>query len=631
VGATALTAGVSVSGAGKAAPKECPKGQARIVFDGKGICQPLGRALPSPREGDERVAILRTLLTSDWGNPPDRKGRRPPTIEALLADFGPGAAARVRKAITEIPATVDRLTKSRAASAFVGASAKAPCGPPKGAPTKTDTKTEDLGNGSTFDLHTSIGGGKATAGFGLEGNARDGSNRRVRWDVDFDLCEENLAFNVAECPTFDGKLDGAGKTSFTLKVSSLKDGALEHSATVEIKHNAKSKGTVGVDAKLDRIEIEDTYRTTLSTSRQSIFWGPSSEGGTVERSAWVDMRTGRYDLGRPNVVDVQVSYTGILSIFTQDALARARVAAKLKAESDDTFAKTVKHVVEEYRERETKWQTPNTCADMKLAPASNTLKVKTGDRGRISGEITAKRGGKPDSRWRLMAKQNLTVSPDTADVAEPAFDYRVTRGGARVRVSATFRATSKAGVARATWTQGGKDEELVPPRAWTGSVTMKGTIDRSSQKQTATSSGNVTLYQVRGRKSWQYQSKSGTITWKASGSDGYRCTWETSGSRAINKYDLFFDIAPNEKDLTKSSIGWSAADEMEVTSTETCPDGTRVGKRLVPTPFGALATLSLTGRIDPKLRSISGSKSRSYSDRYSKETFSIVWSFKAVP
>lgn len=404
--------------------------------------------------------MLRQLLTSDWGNPPDRKNRRPPTIEQLLADFAPAAAARVRRALGEIPAKVDRLAKPtsgfRTPSSFAGASAKAGCGPPNGVPRKTDSIRQDLGNGAAFDLSVSVGDGKVTAGFGIEGKAKDGSDRKVRWDVGFDLCDENLAFSVPECPTNDGKLDGAGKTSFTLKVSSIKAGQVEHSATVEIKHNAISKGRVAVDAKLDRVEIDDTYTSTMRSTGQSIFWGPSSEQGTVRRTATVDMRTGRYDLGQPNVVDVRVSYTGILSIFTQDALAKARVAEQLKRTSDETFARTVKHAIEEYRTRENAWQTPNTCAELDFSPASRTLRLRDGQSGSLQATVKAKRGGTAsDGRWRRTAQRNVNVTPAQAQGARPSFSYRVTNAD-RV-VSASFRATSPAGVAAGDWVQGGED------------------------------------------------------------------------------------------------------------------------------------------------------------------------------
>ncbi len=434
----------------------CRDGRVAVTLAGETSCQPAARALPRPAKGDERLTILRQLLTSTWGDPPDTQRRRPPTIEQLLADFGPGAAARVRRAITGVPAALDRLDrpKARGLTAAMGTAAGG-CGS-RGGPKKTDTKRESLGNGAAFDVTFTTGDGQATVGFGLEGKAKDGSDRTVRWDAVFDLCDENLSFSVPECPTADGKLDGSGKTSFTVKVSSLRNGTIEHSATVEIKHQAKSFGTVAVDAKLDRVRIEDVYTSTMRSSGQSIFWGPASERGTVTRVATVDMRTGRYDPGQTNVVDVQVSYTGILSLFVRDALAKQRVAGELKKASDATFARTVKYAIEEYRRRENAWQSPNTCAELKFTPASRTLRLRDGQSGTLKAVVKAKRGGPAkDGRWRRSAQRNVSVSPAQASGAKPSFSYRVTNAD-RV-VSASFRATSPAGVAADTWVQGGEE------------------------------------------------------------------------------------------------------------------------------------------------------------------------------
>jgi hypothetical protein len=484
----------------------CPRGQVAVVLDGRKACQPLARALPPPRSGDERLSILGQLLTSTWGSPPDSQGRKPPTIEQLVSDFGPSAAARVRKAIAQIPATVDRLNrpKARALSAATSAAASR-CGPSKGTPKVTDTKREDLGNGSAFDVTFTLGDGEATVGFGIEGKAKDGSDRKVRWDAVFDLCEENLDFSVPECPTAEGKLDGAGRTSFSVKVSSIRDGKVEHSATVEIKHRATSKGTVAVDAKLDRVEIEDVYTSTMRSTGQSILWGPSSEKGTVSRRATIDMRTGRYDPGTANVVDVQVSYTGILSIFVQDALAKARVAGELKKASDETFARTVRHAIDEYRKRERAWQTPNTCAELEFTPASRTLRLRNGQTGSLKAAVKAKRGGTAkDGRWRRGAQRNVSVSPAQASGAKPTFSYRVTNAD-RV-VSASFRATSPAGVAAGTWVQGGEEFPARFSGTFSGENrtalknTYSGTISFARERD----SGGVVSYRLE-RVSWTHR------------------------------------------------------------------------------------------------------------------------------
>jgi len=574
--------------------RPCPRGQVAVVLDGKRACQPMARALPRPQSGDERLTILRQLLTSTWGSPPDAQGRKPPTIEQLLSDFGPAAAARVRRLITEIPATVDRLDRPKArALSGSAATAAGRCGPPRGFPKRTDTKREELGNGSAFDVTFTLGDGQATAGFGIEGKAKDGSDRTVRWDVIFDLCDENLDFSVPECPTAEGKLDGAGKTSFVLKISSLRDGRVEHSATVEVRHRATSKGIVAVDAKLDRVEIEDVYTSTMRSTGQSILWGPSSERGTVSRKATLDMRTGRYDLGTANVVDVRVSYTGILSIFVQDRLARERVAGELKRASDETFARTVRHAMDEYRRRETAWQTPSTCAELELAPASRTLRLRDGQSGTIQGTIKAKRGGTAkDGRWRRLGQRNVTVTPARASGARTTFSYRVTRAD-RV-VSASFRATSPAGVAAGDWVQGGEDF----PARFSGSFSGE---NRTALKNTY--SGTISFVRERGSPAGVVSYRLERVSWthRVSPLPGSPCQANASTNVTATAGGQTLGVLVIQKEKTRRGYGYaitaSFASPRQLTITMVC-NGVPSTQPWVP--GGALNTgppgTSLTGK-----------------------------------
>ena len=630
--AVAFVAGAAVAstGAGKGAADACPPGKVRVTLHGKESCRPHASVFPRPAKGDLRLFALQALFESDWGAPPDAKGRRAPTLEALLGPFGPGAYAAAKRALPQLLAMTDRLSPRIRLLQGVAAGTASPCKGP-GGPPKTDRMTKDLGNGASFDLHTSIGD-TITAGFGIQGPTKDGSGRIVRWDIDFDMCDQNIAIGGPDCPTAAGVLELSGKTNFTLTITTSKDGAVELAQKVKMAATVKLRGQTADDAKLDYVDVEATYRTEYSSGRQSILWGPSSERGTVVRKTRIDMRTGRYDTGQASAVDIQVSYSGVLSLFVQNAAAQARVAAELKKASDRQFARTISETIEEYRERETKWQTPNTCADMKLVPASDTLQVKTGDRGSIRGEIIARRDGKPSGRWRLVAKRNLTVSPATANAAEPAFDYRVTRGGARVRVSATFHATSKAGVARATWTQGGKDEELVPPRAWTGVVTYSGSNGGGGSQSRTTLKGTVTAAQIRGRKSWAYQAKSGTISWDTAGSDA-NCTWKANGSRPVTKWDLYMDIDISQYALRKDArAGFSAPDEIgKGKMTRTCRGETTVSDEVMGNPFGCLATLIGMAPVDRSLKTIRGSKSDSYTSPNYTQRWTCSWSFKAVP
>ncbi len=292
--------------------------------------------------------MLRTLVAEDWGSPPDLKNRRPPTLRQLLEPFGPVAYAAAVEGVSGIPKTIDRL-KPKAVRRLAGlgwALAKAPCSG-KG-PKLTDRTTKDLGNGASLDLHLGLGDA-ATAGFGIQGKAKDGSDRTVRWDVDFDLCDSNISLSIPECPTAEGVIDGSGSTKFTVTITTLKGGAVEHTEKIEVTNKVTLKGLVADDAKLDEVKVEDRYTIKKSASRQSIFWGPASEQGTVNRTTRIDMRTGRYDPGQANVVDVRFTYTGILSVFVQNRLAQARISAELAKTSDAMFAQTAANVIREYR------------------------------------------------------------------------------------------------------------------------------------------------------------------------------------------------------------------------------------------------------------------------------------------
>ena len=344
--------------------------------------------------------------------------------------------------------------------------------------------TKDLGNGASFDLHTTVGD-TVTAGFGIQGPAKDGSGRIVRWDIDFDMCDQNIAVGGPDCPTAAGVLELSGKTNFTLTITTSKDGAVELAQKVKMAAAVKLRGQTADDAKLDYVDVVATYRTDYSSGRQSILWGPSSERGTVVRKTRIDMRTGRYDTGQASAVDIQVSYSGVLSLFVQNTAAQARVAAELKKASDRQFARTISTTIEEYRERETKWQTPNTCATLTFTPPSNSLRVKKGDTGRFSSRVEAKRGdGNPIGRWQVGAQQGLAVRPARAEARDPAFSYRVTSDRQPV-VSARLRTTSKAGVAGEAWSQPVKGADILHRGPGPGARRTRTPSGRGTARRTA--------------------------------------------------------------------------------------------------------------------------------------------------
>jgi hypothetical protein len=164
----------------------------------------------------------------------------------------------------------------------------------------------------------------------------------------------------------------------------------------------------------------------------------------------------------------------------------------------------VKHAVEEYRKRENAWQTPNTCAELEFAPASRTLRVRNGQTGSLKGTVKAKRGGTAkDGRWRRTAQRNASVTPVQASGAQPTFSYRVTNAD-RV-VSASFRATSPAGVAAGDWVQGGEDFPARFSGTFTGEnrTAMKNAYSGTISFVRSSNAGGIVEYRLE-RVSWRH-------------------------------------------------------------------------------------------------------------------------------
>ena len=515
----------------------CPRGQADVTLGGKSSCQPLASAFPRPSGGDLRLLTLQALFDSDWSGLPDLKGRRAPSLHELLDKLGPNVYATAKRSLPRLLAMIDRLRPSKprtlqgvsGRSASTAAAGAAPCRGPGGSP-KTDSKTLSGDNGSSFDLHTTVGD-TITAGFGIQGPAKDGSGRTERWDFDTDLCDKNSSFTVPECPTAAGVVDASGDINFTVTFTSLRNKEVELQVKLKYAHKVKLHGQVADDAKLDTVHIDDTYRQEVASGRQSILWGPSSEKGTVHRETTIDMRTGRYDLGKASVADVSVSYTGILSIFTQDAVARARVAAELEKSSNKTFAKVVEDVIKEYRGREAGWNKPNTCTTLRFSPAPNSLTLRQGQSGSFTGQVAAKLGGTPNGRWKRTQAKNGTFSPASAEGLEPRFTYTVTRGGAPV--SASFHVTSKAGVAEDIWSQN-------TPRAplrWTGRISSSQTAKSSDGQQTVTAAAKLTLRADTLAKfpAVTYSVESGTVAFELRGVFGADCRANATGTYPLKK------------------------------------------------------------------------------------------------
>ena len=240
----------------------------------------------------------------------------------------------------------------------------------------------------------------------------------------------------------------------------LEDGKFIHSYTLNVDGDSTIDATVGDDAKLDHLTIDDHQKTDeyVPALIRGIF-GPMSVHAKAHHMAKFNLRTGAYEARQSNV-DVDATLGGLVGIFLGGRF-REGAANRVKKESDEVFAATLARKIEELREREKAWQEGNKCAELDFTPASGTLTLAKDDSGDFSGKVIAKRGGDTaKGLWTKTGQQNATVTPDSAAGENPSFHYTVTDAGPGKKVGAAFRATSPAGVATGTWEQDTEGEIL---------------------------------------------------------------------------------------------------------------------------------------------------------------------------
>ena len=179
-------------------------------------------------------------------------------------------------------------------------------------------------------------------------------------------------------------------------------------------------------------------------------------------------------------------------------------------------------------------------------------------------------------------------------------------------------------------------KEIAPPKAWQGTVEYtyetrqsgapRDTIDRG------TVTAAVTLRRIPDRFQgwgWGAAQASGTITWKASGQDRLYCTWESTGSRAVGKYDVLFSIhGPDNRPPFRADF--SGQDDLEVKATRTCtyppPNATTETSEVdqaIGHPFFVIGRITEGVPVDDGLTTIQGGRQGARSDSYSSEKWTI--------
>lgn len=453
--------------------KKCPRGKVAVKILGKRSCRPMAAALPRPRKGDELVPVLQQGIDPTWGETRDG----PPTLNQLLgAETKRALDLALQRSLGRLSAAGQR----QLSSALARAAAK--CKSDRVLPVTSESFKEDLGGGNQMDVRMSTGaeGAKMTMSVTLQ----QGGGRAVRISIDLGLCSGE-ALHTDACPTAQGVVEGTDNYGGTITTQELEDGEVVSAQVVKVTVETKLRGQVEDDAKLSEIRIERTesYDVAVTHGR----WLGVGQKSKATRKATISMPSGTYS-SQSSSLELQQSFSGILSFLVNESAAKAAAVADLERASNDAWAGFVKEALDAYRKRENAWQkAPFPCARLEFSPKSNTLKLKVGQEGRASGTIQATAGGSPTGRWKVVARKNLGIRLGQDRGATIAFSYRADATGT---VSATFRVTSKAGVAEGTWEQG---TDKLPKRiagtfsgktandfTWEGTISFVRNAERSS-------------------------------------------------------------------------------------------------------------------------------------------------------
>ena len=280
----------------------------------------------------------------------------------------------------------------------------------------------------------------------------DNGQRRVRMELELPACGDANAARVDQCPSADGIVRGSDNRHMTVRVIVTEGGTVVWSQGVALQGETTLKGFVNDDAKLRRIDVHNQEDNTLTLGGSSRGFAPFSVRTILQRIAQVEMPAGTFNPA-PSILAVEVSSSGLSGSERRDV--EQQIGGRARKEADRQFRDIVNDAIAKFRERERGWNQPNTCARMTFSPASNTRPLRLVDSGTVTPSVQAQAGGSPSTAtWTRSSVVNATVTPATASGARPSFRYSgIQHVGLGILVRATFKAVSKAGVARQTWTQ----------------------------------------------------------------------------------------------------------------------------------------------------------------------------------
>jgi hypothetical protein len=381
---------------------------------------PFAKVFPSPKAIDTRLSYIQQVLKFDPASAV--RGKKRKRVRRLQSGFRAAVKRAQGKLLRIAPkalAFVDRRAGRAAASSFPPgpALASAGCHPGPAGPTGSfDGATMGMlgDNGGYFDIP--IGDG-------------------LRVKLTFVSCSGVTAFNIPECPTANGTVDGRGAGQFSVTFEIRSSSQVLSRNTTNFEQKAKIHGEVGADAKLKSIDVEHTEEAFIVATTESY---PIVIRSGVTRKVHITMPGGQFD---PSQASVR---------FFGDPL---------KPDSGaDSFANTAKAAIDSYRNAEARWSSYDRqpyCAEPVFNPASNGSKVKRGDQKQLTIYARARAdGGRASAaKWSLQAPLNADFSPTGSEDASPSVQYTVSKSPAGDQVRVTVKFTSTAGAGQKTWTQ----------------------------------------------------------------------------------------------------------------------------------------------------------------------------------
>ena len=466
------------------AKKKCRATQVAVrVGKRTRICQPRARFFPRPRAGDSRRVGVEAVLGLDLG----RVGRR--RVPSLQSVLGRRRATTVRrKLLVLLPKLIRRV------DAGTGARASA--------------NLDDCGaTGPGFNENTNGGSIGASNGTG-QMTAPAGGGFRVRVTFPVANCDK---FEAAACPTAEGVVEGKAEVPRDIHLLIYDSDELVLNQSYRTTERATFKGQVADDAKLAHLDIDDAVAYHFSSGGSAV--GPHLLiDATIARSVRVNMRA-----NPPSYQPTQAQVRVLMRVNGRSAGAEEdlRTAADLASRFARDFSSLVDRAVRMYRAQESHWNDPNKCAQMEFSPASESLTLSRDQTGSVSATVKAADGASPSvAKWTASNQQNGSFSPLQSDANPFSVSYTVTNAGAGIKVSADFRATSKAGVAQKTWSQrttgvpehiNGSWHRTVHHGGLTWNISFSASFDRVAS----------TTASIKG----EYDMVSGSGSWNVSGQD----------------------------------------------------------------------------------------------------------------